>query len=167
MSEQDNAHPAHPMHANDSAARLMDSSDPKPACDTEHDTAREPEHDAEHDPELRLPNPRLSLLALPGLAAISLYLLALAGIILLGVVVGHHYPPLFLVFAALFIASSAGLLRLMRWAWALALAAVFLLMSYNMWIFSQNHEIPPLVQGLLNLVFFLYLVRVEVRSKLR
>ena len=28
-------------------------------------------------------------------------------------------------------------------------------------------RLPPLVQGGLNLVFFLYLVRAEVRSKLR
>ena len=56
---------------------------------------------------------------------------------------------------------------LLRWAWALALAAVFLLAIYNMWVFSQLHLPPALVQGLLNWVFFLYLVRVEVRSKLR
>lgn len=107
------------------------------------------------------------LLPLPGLAAISLYLLALAGVIILGVVGGRHYPPLFLVFAAAFITASAGLLRLLRWAWALALSAVFLLVVYNSWIFTSQHQLPALVQGLLNLVFFLYLVRPEVRVRLR
>jgi hypothetical protein len=107
------------------------------------------------------------LLPLPGLAAISLYLLVLAGVIILGVVGGRHYPPLFLVFAAAFITASAGLLRLLRWAWALTLSAVFLLVVYNLWIFTSQHQLPALVQGLLNLVFFLYLVRPEVREKLR
>ena len=110
---------------------------------------------------------RRELLPLPGLAAISLYLLVLAGVISLGVVDGRHYPPLFLLFAAAFMAASAGLLLLFRWAWALALAAVFLLAGYNLWIFSAQHQSPALVQGLLNLVFFLYLVRIEVRSRLR
>jgi hypothetical protein len=106
-------------------------------------------------------------LPLPGLAAIAFYLLVLAGVIVLGVVQGQHYPPIFLIFSALFIAASGGLLLLLRWAWALALAAVFLLMVYNIWIFSAQREIAALVQGLLNLVFFLYLVRTEVREKLK
>lgn len=110
--------------------------------------------------------PKRELLPLPGLAAISLYLLVLAGVIILGAV-GRHYPPLFLIFAAVFMAASAGLFLLLRWAWALALAAVFLLAVYNVWIFASQHQLPALVQGLLNLVFFLYLVRTEVRSKLR
>jgi hypothetical protein len=104
---------------------------------------------------------------LPGLAAIGLYLLMLAGVIVLGVVSGRHYPPLFLLFAAVFMAASAGLMLLLRWAWALALAAVFLLAVYNLWIFTSQHQTPALVQGLLNLVFFLYLARTEVRERLR
>jgi len=111
--------------------------------------------------------PRPQLLPLPGLAAISLYLLVLAGIIVFGVVSGRHYPLIFLVFAAAFIASSAGLILLFRWAWSLALAAVLLLVVYDLWIFSTQHFGPALKQGLLNLIFFLYLVRPEVRSRLR
>ncbi len=103
---------------------------------------------------------------LPGLLAIGLYLLVLSGVIILGVV-GRHYPPLFLILAAAFMTASAGLILLLRWAWALALAAVFLLACYNLWIFGAQHVAPALVQGLLNLVFFLYLVRAEVREKLR
>jgi len=64
-------------------------------------------------------------------------------------------------------AASAGLLMLFRWAWALALAAVLLLVVYNLWIFASQHQGAALVQGLLNLVFFLYLVRPEVRERLR
>jgi drug/metabolite transporter (DMT)-like permease len=111
--------------------------------------------------------PRRNRLPLPGMAAISLYLLLLSGVIILGVVSGRYYPPFFLVFAAAFITAAAGLLLLLRWAWAMALGAVFLLVVYDLWIFSIQHEPPALVQGLLNLVFFLYLVRTDVRAKLR
>jgi len=104
---------------------------------------------------------------LPGLAAISLYMLALAAVIVLGVAGGRHYPPFLLVFAACFISASAGLMMLMRWAWAMALGAVSLLAAYDLWFFLNQHQSPALVQSLLNLVFFLYLVRAEVRSKLR
>jgi hypothetical protein len=105
-------------------------------------------------------------LPLPGLAAIGLYLAAIAGALIVGVVRGN-YPPLFLFFPVCLIAATGGMMLLLRWAWALALAAVLLLAIYNMWVFSQQHVAPALVQGLLNWVFFLYLVRVEVRSKLR
>lgn len=110
---------------------------------------------------------RSELLPLPGLVAISLYLLVLAAVIVFGVVAGHHYPPLFLVFSVSFITASGGLLMLFRWAWSLALAAVLLLIIYNLWLFATLQQAPALVQGLLNLVFFMYLVRPEVRSRLR
>jgi hypothetical protein len=111
--------------------------------------------------------PQRNLLPLPGLAAICLYLLVLAAVIIVGVVNGQHYPPLFLVFAAGFMTASAGLLLQLRWAWAMALSAVLLLAAYNLWIFTSQHQGAALVQGLLNLVFFLYLVRPEVRERLR
>ena len=111
--------------------------------------------------------PARDLLPLPALAFISLYLFVLAGAVVLGVVAGRHYPPLFLVFAACFVSAAGGLFLLLRWAWAMALAAVFLLAAYNLWIFAGLHEGAALVQGLLNLVFFLYLVRPEVRERLR
>jgi hypothetical protein len=107
-----------------------------------------------------------TILQLPGLAAISLYMSILACVVAVGVV-GHHYPPLFLVLALAFFTASFGLMRLFRWAWALTLSAVVLLASYCFWIFSAQHRGSALVQGLLNLVFFLYLVRLEVREKLR
>jgi hypothetical protein len=133
----------------------------------------EPSHD-ENAPALRgdrpdaagsAPPPR-EILALPGLAAIALYLLVLAGVIILGVV-GRHYPVLFLLLSAGFLTAGAGLMLMFRWAWSLALAAVLLLSCYNLWLFTRLHQAPALVQGLLNLVFFLYLIRTEVRTKLR
>jgi hypothetical protein len=110
--------------------------------------------------------PLRELLPLPGLAAIALYLFLLAGVIIVGVV-EHYYPVLFLVFSACFLTAGAGLKLLLRWAWAMALAAVLLLGCYNLWLFTTVHLAPSLIQGLLNFVFFLYLIRTEVREKLR
>jgi len=103
---------------------------------------------------------------IPGLAAIALYMLVLAGVSILGVISGQYRPP-YLLFSALFITAALGLLRFMRWAWALALAAVVLLVALFTWKFAVTHQFPFLVQGLLNLVFMLYLVRTEVRTRLR
>lgn len=132
------------------------SSDGKPAGDGGAAPSR----------ELPPRGPQQDWLALPGLLAIALYLVLLAGVLVLGVM-SRHYPALFLVLAAAFLTASGGLLLMFRWAWAAALAAVFLLACYNAWIFSVTHTAPSVVQGLLNLVFFLYLVRAEVRTRLR
>jgi hypothetical protein len=105
-------------------------------------------------------------LPLPGMVAIALYMLVLAAVVTFGVV-GGHVPPIFLILAPFFVTASFGLLRMFRWAWALTLAAVFLLMSYNLWLFAIQRQAPGAVQGMLNLVFFFYLVRVDVRSRLR
>lgn len=103
---------------------------------------------------------------LPGLIAIAFYLLLLSVVVVIGVM-GGHYPPILIVLPVLFLAACAGLLMLLRWAWAMTMAAVLLLGAYNLWIFTRLHAGAALIQGLLNLVFFFYLVRPEVREKLR
>jgi uncharacterized membrane protein (DUF2068 family) len=107
-----------------------------------------------------------ALLALPGLAAIALYLLILAGTVIVGVV-QNPARFLYLLFAVLFIAAALGLTLMLRWAWALAVAAVALMMVLFFWQFAVQHTASSLAQGSLNLVFFLYLVRTAVRSRLR
>jgi len=106
------------------------------------------------------------VLPLPGMLAIALYMLVLSAVVAFGVV-GGHYPALFLIVAGLFVTASFGLLRLFRWAWALTLSAVFLLMSYNFFLFLEQKQAPGAIQGLLNMLFFLYLVREDVRKRLR
>jgi hypothetical protein len=118
------------------------------------------------EPVITGTSPKRELLPLPGLAAISLYLLALAVVIVVGVVEGH-YPALFVALPVFLFAACGGLLMRFRWAWAMALSAVLLLGGYNVWIFARIHMMPALIQGLLNLVFFFYLARPEVREKLR
>ena len=107
-----------------------------------------------------------TVLPLPGMVAIGLYMLVLAAAVTLGVVSRYIALP-FLILAPLFVTASFGLLRMFRWAWALTLAAVFLLMTYNLWIFFEQKQGAGAIQGVLNLIFFLYLVRVDVRSRLR
>jgi hypothetical protein len=144
-----------------------------PTASSQSSHAGDPEESDEASPndggtkQMAATIPARELLPLPGLGAIALYLLTLSGVIILGVVGGGHYPKTFLIFSAVFLAASAGLMLLLRWAWALALSAVLLLGCYNLWIFSSFRQAPSLVQGLLNLVFFLYLIRSEVRERLR
>ncbi len=112
------------------------------------------------------PLPRPLLREFPGLAAISLYMVLIAGVICFEVVKGHA-RPLYLIFSILFIAGALGVMMLLRWGWALALAAVALLSASFFWGFFLQNNYPSLVQGLLNLVFFLYLVRPDLRDKMR
>jgi hypothetical protein len=118
------------------------------------------------EPEVTAAEPADKVLPLPGMIAIALYMLVLSAVLTFGVVTGR-VSALLLILAPFFIAASFGLLRLFRWAWSLSLAAVFLLMSYDLWVFASEKRIASGVQGLLNLVFFFYLVRVDVRSRLR
>jgi hypothetical protein len=115
--------------------------------------------------QLALPA-RTRLRHFPGLIAIAFYMILLAGVFCFNVVAGRM-EAIYLVFSAFFIASSLGLMFLLRWAWALALAAVAMLAASFFWAFSTQGSDSALVQGLLNLVFFLYLVRSELREKMR
>jgi hypothetical protein len=112
------------------------------------------------------PPRKRELVPLPGLVAVSFYLLLLAVVIIVGAV-GGHYPAVFLLLPVFLFAACGGLLMLFRWAWAMALAAVLMLGGYNVWIFAHLHMFPALIQGMLNLLFFFYLVRTEVRERLR
>jgi hypothetical protein len=106
------------------------------------------------------------LLRLPGLVAISAYMIVVAGFTTV-LAVQHGVHPFLLIFPVLFIAGALGLLKLLRWAWALTLAAVALMAGSCLWVYSTEHLSRFLLQGLLNLVFFLYLVRTDVRESLK
>ena len=103
---------------------------------------------------------------LPGMAGVALYMFVLAGVVGYGATAGR-FPRLFLVLCVLFVAAAVGLVRLYRWGWALAIAASFLLMCYGVWVFLHLRQGPALVMSFLNLIFFFYLVRPEVRDRLR
>jgi hypothetical protein len=103
---------------------------------------------------------------LPAMAGIALYMFVLAGVVGFGAATGR-FPRLFLVLCVLFLAAAVGLIRLYRWGWALATAASFLLMSYGVWAYIHTRMAAALVMSFLNVIFFLYLVRPEVRERLR
>lgn len=102
----------------------------------------------------------------PAVVVIALYMFLLAGINVVSVAKGFT-RPVYLVFSAAFFTAALGLLLLFRWAWTLTLAAVVLLSGLFFWRFSTQHEVAFLMQGGLNLVIFLYLIRPEVRANIR
>jgi uncharacterized membrane protein (DUF2068 family) len=106
------------------------------------------------------------LLRHPGLIASSVYMLMLAAITA-GYVMKGRAEPAYLVLAALFLAGAVGLLMRFRWGWALTLAATALCSASFLFNYFTEHAVQALEQGLISLVIFLYLVRAEVREKLR
>jgi uncharacterized membrane protein (DUF2068 family) len=119
-----------------------------------------------NDPSSEGHRPAQKQLPLPGMAGVALYMLAISGVIAFGVV-GHHIPPVFLVVSLLTACGSFGIVRLLRWGWALSLAATFLLMLYQFYLLFRLHEAPRGILGAVNLVLFLYLVRPEVIERLK
>ena len=108
---------------------------------------------------------------LPGMAAISLFLLGLA---VYGVfqVLGDRPPSEagkigVLTLCTIFACAGLGLIRMRRWGWALALGAVFCSMCFWCYSLFRLHQPAGLFLSIINLVFFLYLVRPEVTSRLR
>jgi drug/metabolite transporter (DMT)-like permease len=108
---------------------------------------------------------------LPGVAGIALFMLVLTMVNAFAALNGKFgvgagkYGVLGL--CTLLAAGVFGLLRLRRWGWALVLGGCLTLCLGNLFVFEKTHAGPFLVQGLFALVFFLYLVRTEVRDRLR
>lgn len=112
-----------------------------------------------------------SKLPLPGMAAISLWMLALAVLGVAGVLSGH-YPAGgarigILLLCTLFAVAGLGLMRMRRWGWALTLGAVFCCMCFGCYSLFRFHQGQWAAMVVINLVFFLYLVRSEVIGRLR
>lgn len=103
---------------------------------------------------------------LPGMAAVALWMLLLCGIGLYGVIT-HHLPVAVILLCAFFAAAASGLLQQRRWGWALSLAAAFLSMCYGVYMMLRFHQAPLIVMIIVNLIFFLYLVRPMVIERLR
>jgi multisubunit Na+/H+ antiporter MnhB subunit len=113
----------------------------------------------------------MTKLPLPGMAAISVWMLALALVGVSGVFSGH-YPPGgarvgILILCSVFAVAALGLIRMRRWGWALTLGAVFLSMCFGCYSLFRFHQVQWVVMAVINLVFFLYLVRPEVTGRLR
>ena len=113
----------------------------------------------------------MSNLPLPGMAAISLYMLALALVGVAGVLTGHYPQGAarigILILCSVFAVAGLGLIRMRRWGWALTLGAVFCSVCYWSYSLFRFHQPQGAVWAVINLIFFLYLVRPEVTGRLR
>ena len=108
---------------------------------------------------------------LPGMAAISMFLLlvtmlnafaALRGIFGTGAAKYGIFGVCTLLVVGVF-----GFLRLRRWGWALVTAGCLSLALWIIHVSRITHNPGILVMAALNLCLFLYLVRPEVRERLR
>ena len=113
----------------------------------------------------------MSNLPLPGMAAISLWMLALALVGVAGFLPATTRPGGarigILILCSVFAVAGLGLIRMRRWGWALTLGAVFLSMCFGCYSLFRFHQGQWVVMAVINLVFFLYLVRPEVTGRLR
>jgi hypothetical protein len=107
---------------------------------------------------------------LPGVAGIAMFLLVLTLLNVFaalkntfGVSYGKYGV---LALCTILVAGLFGLLRMRRWGHAIVLAGCLLLSASYFYVFSRIHQAPSLVQGAFMLVFFLYLVRPEVRDRM-
>jgi uncharacterized membrane protein (DUF2068 family) len=118
-------------------------------------------------PKLESPDAKLDQARLlPGMAVIALWMLAQCGIGLIGVFL-HKFPIGAVLIYIVFAIAANGLLKLKRWGWALTLAAAFLSMTYAAVMLFLFHQIPMIAMMLINLVFFLYLIRPEVLERVK
>jgi uncharacterized membrane protein (DUF2068 family) len=72
-----------------------------------------------------------------------------------------------MVICAIFAVAANGLLKLKRWGWALTLGAAFFSMSYGAFMMIRFHQTPMIVMVVVNLVFFLYLIRPEILERVK
>lgn len=122
------------------------------------------------DPKSKLPAEPPHNQLLPGMAAVSLWMLALAVLGVVGILTGHFATEssniAALAFCTLFACAALGLMRRRRWGWALTLGAAFFSMCFAFYSLFRSHQSEWIVMGVVNLVFFLYLVRREVLERL-
>ena len=108
---------------------------------------------------------------LPGMALIGMYLLVLAMLNAFAAARGSYGAGAakysILAICTLLVVGVFGLLRLLRWGWAIVTAGCVLMAAGYFYGFHRTHIAPYIVQGLFALVFFLYLSRLEVRERLR
>ncbi|MDQ2924016.1 MAG: hypothetical protein M3R43_00410 [Acidobacteriota bacterium] len=108
---------------------------------------------------------------LPGIAGICMFLLLVTMLNAFGAVHGAFGAAAarysVLAICTLLLAGIFGLLRLRRWGWALVIGGCLVMSLGDIAFFMHTHLGFFIVRGLLEMVFFLYLSRTEVRERLR
>jgi hypothetical protein len=108
---------------------------------------------------------------LPGVAGICMFMLVVSLVGVIGVFTGQfsgtgaRYGVL--PVCTMIVIGVFGLLRLKRWGWALVLGGTLMLSFGYLFMSRALHNPGMLVMAGLALCFFLYLVRPEVRERLR
>ena len=108
---------------------------------------------------------------LPGIAAIAMFMIFMT---MINVYAALHDaygagPAKYgiLALCTLLAAGLFGLLRLRKWGWALVTAGCVLFAAGDFYLLSRTHAGFFFIRGLFILLFFLYLIRTEVRDRLR
>jgi hypothetical protein len=108
---------------------------------------------------------------LPGMAMIAVYLLLIAMLNAFAAAQGKFGLGAakfsILGVCSLMVVGIFGLLKLRRWGWAIVTAGCLLMAAGYFYGFHRTHIAPYIILGLFDLVFFLYLIRTEVRDRLR
>ena len=117
-------------------------------------------------PQGELEGPRM----LPGMAMIAIFMLFVAMANAINVIAhraAFRASALYaiLIVASLIVVGVFGFLRLRRWGWALLLGGCFFYSLGNVVLFFQTHAPGYLLPAAFSLVFFLYLVRTEIRDR--
>jgi hypothetical protein len=119
-------------------------------------------------PGQRLPQAGAKLL--PGMAVIALWMLfeAVYGAhaVYSGQATGQNRYGV-LGIATILTGCGLGLLQRRRWGWALSLAMAVFSFCFGAYALMRLHAPQAMVMTFLNGIFFLYLVRPEVRARLR
>jgi len=104
---------------------------------------------------------------LPGIAGIALYMMVVAIVGAFGALRGVFPPMIALPVCTLIVIGVFGLLRLRRWGWALVTAGTLLFSFAYGWTARHMGMDRLWVMAALDLCMFLYLIRGEVRARLR
>ncbi|MDE1160711.1 MAG: hypothetical protein PW792_02065 [Acidobacteriaceae bacterium] len=115
------------------------------------------------------PQFRVRKAILPGMAAIAMFLLLvtmLNAFAAMRGLFGTGAPRAgILGVCTLLLIGIFGLLRMRRWGWALVTGGCLVISIGDIYFFTHTHAAFFVVRGLLELCFFLYMVRSDVRDR--
>ena len=107
---------------------------------------------------------------LPGIAGIAMFMIFMTMLNAFAALNGTYGTKgakySVLAICTLLAVGIFGLLRLKKWGWAIVTAGCLLLSVGDFFYFEKSRAAFFLVRGMFDLVFFLYLVRAEVRDRL-
>lgn len=109
---------------------------------------------------------------LPGMAMIAIFMMFIAVANSVNVILHRGTTRTSAVYSVLIVSTLivvgvVGFLRLRRWGWALLLGGCFFYSLGNVVLFFQTRQAGYLLPAAFAMVFFLYLVRTEIRERVQ